>query len=118
MVDSIVKPGGERRIFTNADTNRFSAEYPFAGGYLEITIQGNLDGADVSTLFLAAKENPRAFAPIREASWWTSGQDEYNGIDGALTYIEIPTIILFQIANAGASTNINMWATPLGEGVV
>jgi len=115
MGDPISRTGGEARIFTNADSNRFSSEYKFPGGDLEINIFGVLDGADVSTLTLAAKQSPRAFGPIRVASWLTSDSDILNNIDTAVIYLPNPTYILFQIENAGASTDISIWATPLGE---
>jgi len=108
----ISKQGGNILVFDNATENQASADYEFKGGLLQVDIFGTLDGSDVATFYRGAKGQP---VRIRDLSWLSSDQDVLTPTDGGVIEMARPAIILFQITNAGASTNISLNAFPLGE---
>ena len=97
-----------RSVFTNATTNRASADYLFEGGALQVEIFGVLDGADVSTWARGAKNQPFR---LRTCSWLSSEQDVLEMAGMGYEFI-CKTDVFFLIANAGSSTDISLSVAP------
>ena len=95
-------------IFRNQTTNDSVDVSVTDNGIIQIDISGVLDGADIITSYLDDADN---VIFVRDCSWMTSKGDIIeDGADGATKYIQKRSM-RFTLVNAGASTDINLFAT-------
>lgn len=109
---AISQQGGRFDVFVSKTANGESIEYNFAGGLLQVNLDGVLDGADVETLY---KTPVTPLTQVRVLSWLTSDLDTLVDPSGGVAELTMPSIIVFKISNAGTSTSINLSAFPLTE---
>ena len=106
-----------KEIFVYQETDIVSPVYTFEGGWLQVDILGTLDGADVITWYQVYHDPIKAqgdYAPIKTCSWRTSlGDTIADEADVGVDYI-IKSKVQFEIKNAGAGTQITLFANLLG----
>jgi len=96
------------KVFENQTTNITSPEYLFEGGYLQVDIQGTLDGADVKTVLLNDDGTISPSEGIADLSWRASKSETLDTSDSGIRFLN-KRRIQFILENAGASTNISLW---------
>lgn len=95
-------------VFKNQTTNIISDPYLFEGGYLQVDIEGVLDGADVKTVYVNDDDSYSPTDGIADLSWRASKGEQLNTTDGGVRFINKRSI-KFIIENAGGSTDISLW---------
>ena len=106
-----------KEIFVYQETDILSPIYTFEGGWLQVDILGTLDGADVITWYQVYHDPQKAygdFAPVFTCSWRMSlTQTIADGADAGEDYL-YKSKVRFEIKNAGAGTQITLYANLLG----